>query len=343
MNTRLDNESGSELPIIKYEELCSMDIPPINYLVDELIPEIGLTMFQGHPGAFKTWFAYYMAYCVANGLPLLDRFKTKKSKVLLVCPDDYLPIMRDRLNKAGFTKNIEVRVWDPEKIVAIEDDRTLEHLLVYIQEEKIGLVVIDTLRNIHGADENNSTEMACIMQRLSSLARTCCVVLLHHLSKNQITSAVVASRGSTVIPAALIAGFNFRYDKTNNCIRLGQFKNKIGRVVQEMGLKFNAELDGPNLFGLDVSSPKIDITEEIIGLIKDAYSDDPEPELTKDEFTSSLHERTQNHYSKNAITKAFNRLTKIGYLRKDGILRQANRACYIKNPDYEEMDQTETT
>lgn len=307
-----------------------MNLPKINYLVEGLIPEIGLTMFQGHPGTNKSWFAYYLAYCAANGLPLLNTYKTKKASVLLVCPDDYLPTMQERLAILGLDPNVDISVLNPEKILDVgspEFDRFLD----YIEKEKHEVVIIDTLRNIHRADENDSSQMDIIMQRLRLLAKNRCVVLIHHLNKNTLVNTVVASRGSTVIPAALISGFNF---KKNGEYRLSltQFKNKIGRLHPELRLEFNEQMRGIDIFNLDLSRPKEEVQSSILKVIKEAYEENPTPELTKNEFKDLLHGSGNGAYSKNEIDKAYSELIKQGFLCPDGIRRQANRICYIKNP-----------
>ena len=75
----------------------------------------------------------------------------------------------------------------------------------YIKEHDLELVVIDSLRRIHGNNENESDQMAFVFDPLRQLARDtgCTILLIHHTRKSEGNSFTDPFRGSTEITAAV--------------------------------------------------------------------------------------------------------------------------------------------
>ena len=334
-------QSATTLPIIPYQSLKNMDVPKVEYIVDQLIPEIGLTMFQGHPGSFKSWFAYYLAFCVAEGTPLLGRYTTKQAKVLLICPDDYLGVTKDRMASIGFPETTNVFVWNPVQELVINPAANIPseagdryaQLLKYVEVENIGLVIIDTFRHMHEADENSSQDMRIIMQKLSELGNRRSVIILHHLNKAIGASTVVASRGSTSIPAALIAALDFKYDRNSGTVIIHPFKNKIGRCTDDIRTHINEITPGPSFFVIAEPDTHQTSIQEIEEAIRGFYEQNPEPGLTRSEFVKRFNADTRKTHSVNAIKTAFQSVIESGYLKWDGQTHQGNKRIYVKNVD----------
>ncbi len=318
-----------------------MDVPKVEYIVDQLIPEIGLTMFQGHPGSFKSWFAYYLAFCVAEGTPLLGRYTTKQAKVLLICPDDYLGVTKDRMASIGFPETTNVFVWNPVQELVINPAANIPseagdryaQLLKYVEVENIGLVIIDTFRHMHEADENSSQDMRIIMQKLSELGNGRSVIILHHLNKAIGASTVVASRGSTSIPAALIAALDFKYDRNSGTVIIHPFKNKIGRCADDIRTHINERTPGSEFFIVAEPDTRQTSVQEIEEAIRAYYDQNPEPGLTRGDFVKHLYADMKGTYSINAINGAFRSVAASNYLQWDGQSRQKNKRIYVKNRD----------
>jgi predicted ATP-dependent serine protease len=98
-------------------------------------------------------------------------------------------------------------------------------LLLTISKETPSLLIIDPLRYFHGAEENDSTEMARVMQYLRALAANgCATVLLHHPAKSENSTG----RGSSVIRGACDLAFLHSLDKESGLITLKVDKNRFG-------------------------------------------------------------------------------------------------------------------
>jgi len=53
-----------DLRVLDYRELVSKEPPPVDWLVDRLIPRKGITMFAGDAGIGKSWIMYHLAELV---------------------------------------------------------------------------------------------------------------------------------------------------------------------------------------------------------------------------------------------------------------------------------------
>src|SRR5580704_9553034 len=65
-------------------QLKEKDIPPLDWLVDQLISDAGINAISAKPGLFKTFLAMEIAKCVAKGELVFGVFPTKQTKVLII-------------------------------------------------------------------------------------------------------------------------------------------------------------------------------------------------------------------------------------------------------------------
>lgn len=101
--------------------------------------------------------------------------------------------------------------------------------------EGCSLIIFDTLRSMHSAEENESGPMEAILQRLKWIrSKTgATVMLLHHDSKNG--EGLNSSRGSTAIPAAVDNYYSLRADHRSNTVSCITQK---ARAIQSDSFKF---------------------------------------------------------------------------------------------------------
>ena len=181
------------------------------FLIHEAIP-VGLTLMLGVPGSSKSWLAYDLAMAVAHGRDWLGKRNAlaKPAGVLVLNYDNPTPECGRRFKRLGLQPTD--RVWF-HSAHGLDESQTLllpraaALLLGLVHRLSISLVVVDSLREAHTADENSSAEMRPIMQQLRALAplgKRAAVVVVHHTAKGD-ASGVLSARGSTVIPAAVDA------------------------------------------------------------------------------------------------------------------------------------------
>jgi hypothetical protein len=148
----------------------------VDWTVDKLIPERGLTLIYGPGGVGKTWLALAMAKAVSMGTPFLG-LTTKQKPVFYIDRENPWPLLIQRVCKMDIR---DVRFWhlsfpiQPPKFDA-------DNWEVYKKLPTGGLVFFDTARSCHDGDENSSQDVGLIMNRLKELRElNNDIALLHH-------------------------------------------------------------------------------------------------------------------------------------------------------------------
>jgi RecA-family ATPase len=186
-----------------------------DYVLPGMTPgTVGSIVSPGGQG--KSILALILAHLVAGGVDLLDLGTFPIGKVVYLSAEDNEDIIHERLYHIGSKLNTRQRESCSEWIY-IEDLTKVTPDLINgeLAEEwrkeverlasQSCLLLLDTLRSFHSADENNSQAMAILIGHLRAIAaRTgCAIIFLHHSSKALAVSGQgdlqQASRGSSVL------------------------------------------------------------------------------------------------------------------------------------------------
>jgi RecA-family ATPase len=82
---------------ITAQELQQKDIPPTDWLVENLLPQ-GVSLLCAPSKTGKSWMMMQLAIAIATGQPFLG-FPTKKRKVMYYAFEDDESRLLDRMNK----------------------------------------------------------------------------------------------------------------------------------------------------------------------------------------------------------------------------------------------------
>lgn len=185
-----------------------------DYVLPGLLPgKVGSIVSPG--GVGKSIIALLFAHLVA-GVDMLGLGEFRTGRAVYLSAEDDGDILHERLHAIG------ARLTEPQreacaKSILVEDLTRFTPDLLHGEKaqawrdalERLAtgsrLLILDTLRSFHSADENDGTQMALLIGHIRAMAaRTgCAIVFLHHSSKAMAISgqgdSQQAARGSSVL------------------------------------------------------------------------------------------------------------------------------------------------
>lgn len=225
---------------ISLDQFMAQDMVPVRYLIYKWIPKPGRVLLVGPPKAGKSYLALQMALAMAQGTSFMGRGATK-SRVLYLQFDTPESMWRERLediqdagvdlsgdihfNNEGYAKG-----WD------IRQDGDRKEMRGIIDTVDPDCVIIDTLRKVHRAKENDSSEMSRVFDLLSSLTQDRASIIIHHAHKinerrDGRPSPSDALRGSTSMAA----------DADMTILMLSKILTTEGRFDEDVALRYDRD------------------------------------------------------------------------------------------------------
>lgn len=227
---------------ISFKELMTQEFPPARYVIEPFFEVGAVNMLSAPPNNWKSWFLFYFASCIAQGDMVFKKFPVEKCGVLIVNEEDSHRSVQDRFKILKITdQSLEIyfRIASGAKL-------TKEFILEVIEECKqknLGMVMFDSLRSMHEADENDSTTMQVVMDYLKVIAREGITVLFtHHNRKKSMFSKgddAEASRGSSAINAAVSGYVSLEEEQRENgtFVIVRHLKSKVGEKLPTFEIK----------------------------------------------------------------------------------------------------------
>lgn len=183
--------------------------PPLDFVVPGLLAgTVGILYGPGAAG--KSWLALQLAVAVAGGPDISGAFgAVRPGPVVYLGDEDPEIVTKHRLHVLGAHLDLSARQ-------AVADHLTIQGFggsppdllrdLPVLSRTADGarLVIVDTLRRFHLAEENNSLEMMLLLSGIEAVAAQtgATVLFLHHVSKaSQLngTTAAAAAKGAAVL------------------------------------------------------------------------------------------------------------------------------------------------
>lgn len=174
--------------IVSGAEYLALPSTPETFIIDPLLPSGGAMLLYGDPKIGKSFAALQLAESIQNGDSWLG-FPTRQGKVVYVQLDTPRNVWQSRivdLQRRGqmvsppyFTDRELLNTWpfdilNPEHLLLLRDE---------LRALSPDLVIIDTLRESHSADENDSTEMQEAVAALVAATQPAALVLISHAKK----------------------------------------------------------------------------------------------------------------------------------------------------------------
>lgn len=197
----------NDIDILSTRELLAL--PPIEYLVDGLIPKEGFAAIYGAPASAKSFISLDWAMSISEGKPWLGRVAVKQSPVVYIAAEGGRGIKKrvEAWMQHYGVLDLDAMYWLLSPLYVREDGK-VEEFLDKLEERDIwpGLIVLDTLsRSFGGGEENASADMGDFVDRITQLAygRRMASLVVHH--KN---AQGARERGSTAFRGAADAMFD---------------------------------------------------------------------------------------------------------------------------------------
>ncbi len=171
---------------IGMKELMNMDLPEIEWLVEDIVP-IGLNLIAAPSKIGKSWLMLQLGDALSKGGMFLNK-RCKKCDVLYLSLEDTLPRLKGRMNKLlegkAVPESLHIRLSVPDIQNGLFDE--LEKELK--KNDKIKLIIVDTLQFIRGKAGKNEGVYATDcreMKLLKNFADNHGVgfLLVHHVRK----------------------------------------------------------------------------------------------------------------------------------------------------------------
>lgn len=206
-----DTINDAALPRLNIRQAFTVEPPPLDFVLPGMISgTVGALVAQG--GAGKSWIALELAIAVAGGPDLLEMGIERHGRVLYLPAEDPTVALSHRLYSARHAVEPQAVETLAERLEIVPLMGRAVDLMIPAWADAIRrmaegarLVIIDTLRRFHSADENSAGEMARL---LAVLEHVCAetgtsVLFLHHTAKGAALNgggdAQQASRGSSVL------------------------------------------------------------------------------------------------------------------------------------------------
>jgi hypothetical protein len=217
--------SNSPAPIRGFDsvpDLLTMQIDPMDYVVQGLLPRKSLTLWTGIDGTAKTYLAQNLAIAVSTGGKFLGA-QCRKLPVLYLDYENPNFVVRSRLELMGATRGPNLRIWGTW--ITEQPPQVGNQLLPAIAKAVEPLMIFDPFRYAHGAEENDATAMMQVMKDLRGyVSAGATVVILHHPAKVEGSTG----RGSSAIRGAVDLAYMQELSDETGLITLRCVKNRFG-------------------------------------------------------------------------------------------------------------------
>lgn len=316
------------LQIKSLSSLLLKQFPASKWLVENLVPESGLVLMSAAPASFKTWLALEICLCVANGTPLFDIFPTNQGGVLFCDEESGDRMLQDRFKKLG--AKIAENPWDEKQIYYLSrigrqvDDDYIKELLEECKKHDIKLIIFDSLVRFHSARENDSVEMAKILNLFKSLNDNgIATLILHHNRKSGLNggSGGEMVRGSSDILAS--CDVHLSVNRRNRRIVVSQTKNRYIEEIKPFAVELKVLNDNRSEFEfLGEENSKDNQMIELRNIVLQKITDNPG--INKSQLVGSVSENYDG-FSNNRISIAISELISESKIRTEQGLKNSIR------------------
>jgi len=233
---------------LKGDDYLQLPVDPYSWFIQNIVPVGGVVNLYGRPKSGKTMLAMDMA--ISIGDPAIDKWfdypVCRHGKVLYLQVDTPRPIQYLRFVTAKqFGHNVNAfkladSLGAPYPFNILEQ-ASYDWLSSQCAQELADVVFIDTLRDIHDENENDSTTMKRVFNRLKLACHHCAMVILTHSKKIGNTNTGAEMNLDMMFEAR---GTNYVSAHVDTIMRLTKDRLDIhGRMIEEVSHRVQMRKD----------------------------------------------------------------------------------------------------
>lgn len=263
--------------------------PPIEYLIEKLVPGSGKVMMYSAPNAGKTWLA----------LLILKTAAALGRSCFLVEEEGGLRALANRMRTLGLQGLPTISVAHLRG-VSLDDRKMVKLLCDELAATDAPVLVLDPLNSVWGGDENDTHAATQLRQVLDALARAnprALIAVLHHTSKageRGEGSKTYAGRGSSVFAGWADCSLHLSYVPTPKGAGRVVFDVEVAKMrddEREQVTRFEVEL-GTGTISMEARSKGAGTGVELEAKITAALKAAAEP-LTRSALRAVVHVRNE--------------------------------------------------
>ncbi len=165
----------------------------VDWLIEGIIPRAGNGIIGGHPKASKSFTALDIAMSASCGAPWMGMSIPKRIKTAIVSREDEPGLTQRRIKKliAGrgeysqLPNQMLINTRRHQADFKLTRDEHMDALIDQLGRFGAELVILDVFRSLHDGEENDNTEVAKVLARVSRIQSelNCATALVHHIAK----------------------------------------------------------------------------------------------------------------------------------------------------------------
>lgn len=250
--------ASAPLPIpdfFKASNFYGKPVPVRQWLVEEKIPMADVTLLYGDGGTGKSLLALQLAFSVAIGNDWLGLPTRNDRAMYLTAEDDTSELHRrlDGIAKAKFTDldsldqlvlaslaGEDALLGEANVAGRIQPTKLYRAIRRRVRDEQPSLLVLDTLNDLFGGDENDKGQARQFISLLRGIAleHGCAVLLLAHPSKSGMTTGTGDSGSVAWSNSARSRLYLERSDNNRDERTLSTKKSNYGPQGEELQIKW---------------------------------------------------------------------------------------------------------
>lgn len=245
--------ASNRVPLLALDELRKQ-AQAVPWLIKGVMPASSIGMMFGASGTFKSFIALDACLHIAHGLPWMGH-RTKQGEVLYLAAEGGMGLW-PRIAAWHRARRLE---WSktPLKVIPMALDLSVEAWKVVeaaqVQGASPKLVVIDTLSQTFGGEENVANDVSAYFREIGARFRQlwgCAVLVVHHSGH----AATERPRGSS----AMLANVDFMYgvfrDEKEMMATVACLKQKDGERFNDTTFRVSVHKLGTDEDGDDITS-----------------------------------------------------------------------------------------